>query len=445
MLVKNKFFLLSAIFTIFQQLFLAISTYFIAMAGESLVSVQILKVERFITLFFISALLAYFLSSCVEWLQVKLKNSLWERYIFDSFETIKLDQRLSSKKNQQLTTSWLTGEAPTTFEDISSFSVGLLSIYCNVVFTLIVFGLTLGLTMTGVLAISIVVSVGLVTMLKERIMQLASNIQSSKLLTFIKLNILWDNYLFGNKILTKLAHDNLQAKTKIYFAHSEKYVVTEQALACLPIYIAVPLVIMMMFLTDHTDASIGAFVAVLPRSLQLLGNVHSLSVYNSRFVLMKQKLNNLKCFVQKLERQDLKKQIETGIIQIFDVHAGSNLSVQQFLDQMHKKELKKGRFLITGANGVGKSSLLRFIKSINTEAILVSPDANLVNDDVVASSGERQVRQIDFVFSQDTAIFLLDEWDANLDFLNVLKVEDKINLMAKKALIIEVRHKIIPS
>jgi ABC-type bacteriocin/lantibiotic exporter with double-glycine peptidase domain len=233
-------------------------------------------------------------------------------------------------------------------------------------------------------------------------------------------------------------------RQKIYFAHSEKYVVTEQALACLPIYIAAPLVIMMMFLTEHTDASIGAFVAVLPRSLQLLGNVHSLSVYNSRFVLMKQKLKNLKCFVEKLERQDLKKQIEIGKIQVFDVHAGSNLSVQQFLDQMHRKELKQGRFLITGANGVGKSSLLRFIKSINTEAILVSPDANLVNDDIVASSGERQVRQIDFVFSQDTAIFLLDEWDANLDFLNVLKVEDKINLMAKKALIIEVRHKIAP-
>jgi ABC-type protease/lipase transport system fused ATPase/permease subunit len=216
-LVKNKYFLLCAIFTVFQQIFLAISTYFIAMAGESLVSVQILKVERFITLFFIAALVAYFLSSCVEWLQVKLKNNLWERYIFDSFETIKLDQRLSSKKNQQLTTSWLTGEAPTTFEDISSFSVGLLSIYCNVVFTLIVFGLTLGLTITGVLAISIVVSVGLVTILKERIMQLASNIQSSKLLTFIKLNILWDNYLFGNKSLTKLAHDNLQSKTKNIF------------------------------------------------------------------------------------------------------------------------------------------------------------------------------------------------------------------------------------
>ena len=411
------------------------------MAGESLVSAQILKVERFITLFFVAALLAYFLSSCVEWLQVKLKNNLWEKYTFDSYETIKLDQSLSSKKNQQLTTNWLAGEAPSTFEDISSFSVGLLSIYCNVIFTLIVFGLTLGLKVAGVMALSLVVSAVLVAVLKERIMRLADNIQSSKLLTLVQLNCLWDNYLFGNKPLAKLAYDNLQSKSKMYFANSEKYVITEQILACLPIYIAIPFVIATMFLTDHTAASIGAFVAVLPRSLQLFGNVHSLSMYNSRFVLMKQKINNLKCFVQKLEKQNLKKQIEPEKIRISDVHEKSDLSVQQFLDQMHAKELKQGRFLITGANGVGKSSLLRFIKSINEEAVLVSPDANLVNHDIAASSGERQVRQIDFIFSQDTAIFLLDEWDANLDFLNVLKVEDKINLLAKKALIVEVRHK----
>lgn len=411
------------------------------MAGESLVSAQNFKIQFFITLFFISALLAYFLSSCVEWLQVKLKNSLWENYIFDSFKTIKLDQSLSSKKNQQLTTNWLTGEAPSTFEDISIFSVGLLSIYCNVIFTLIVFGLTLGFMMASVMATSLIVSVVLVTALKDRIMRLANNIQTSKLTTLVQLNTLWDNYLFGNSFLAKLSHVHLQSKSKIYFINSEKYVVTEQILACLPIYIAIPFVIMMMFFTDHTDASLGAFVAVLPRSLQLFGNVHSLSVYNSKFVLIKQKLKNLRSFVQKLERQDFKKQIKTEKIQVFDVRSRNNLSVEQFLDQMHKKELKQGRFLVTGANGAGKSSLLRFIKSINEEAILVSPDANLINNDTVVSSGEHQVKQIDFIFSQDTAVFLLDEWDANLDLLNVLKVEDQINLLAKKALIIEVRHK----
>lgn len=78
---------------------------------------------------------------------------------------------------------------------------------------------------------------------------------------------------------------------------------------------------------------------------------------------------------------------------------------------------------------------------INDEAILVSPDANLVNDGVVASSGERQLKQIDFIFSQDTDIFLLDEWDANLDTAHTQKISTIIDKLACNKCVIEVRHK----
>jgi len=442
MIIKNKYFRLCICTVIFQQITLAVSTYFIAMAGESLVSANMISLKRFIVLFFAAALLAYLLGSCIEWFQIKFRNDLWKRYIEDVFSKINKDPCLSSSKNQQWTLGWLGTEAPSSFTEASQFIVSTISVYCNVVFTLIVFGFALGSKVTLAMTISLLVSFLLIKLLKNRISQLADGIQTSKLNMVLGLRVLWNNNLFSNNALNISSNTKFQETSGKYFKQTEKYGLIEQVVACSPTYIAIPLVVIsMLTMIDAGTTAIGAFVAVLPRTLQLFGNVHSLSLSNSRLLLVMKKVKNLKDFVNKLEIQNFNEQINIDEIKITNLISKDRLSASDFMEKITQKTWVNGRFLITGKNGAGKSSLLKLIKKHNPESILIKKNAEFFQIDASISSGEQQILQMEHGLLQTTDLFLLDEWDSNLDDVNIKLTDAKINNLAKESLVIEVRHR----
>jgi energy-coupling factor transporter ATP-binding protein EcfA2 len=51
------------------------------------------------------------------------------------------------------------------------------------------------------------------------------------------------------------------------------------------------------------------------------------------------------------------------------------------------------------------------------------------------------LRHIEYAASLDNKHLLLDEWDANLDQENILKINDLLNRISKDKVIIEVRHR----
>lgn len=446
MLRKNKYFIYCLALVVFQQIFLAWSTYFIALAGRALSHNARPEVLHYVVLFFVTALFAYFFNSCAEYLQLKLKNSLWKNYTTNTFHAIQANLQLSSNKNKQLVINWLTGEAPATFDNVATFIVELASTYCNVIFTLIVFCITLGYFMAGAMSVSIFASILLIHFLRGYIAKLADKIQTTKLQTLVSINSLWDSCLYASSDLVYRNYTKLDIKARKYFKNSERYLLVEQFMACLPIYVAIPLVIIMMFyLSGSNNIELGVVVVVLPRSLQLFGNIHSLSMYNSKVLLMRYKLVNLKNFTQGLERQHLTTQIKLSHIAILNTQNNEVLTFDELLNKISHNELNQGRILITGDNGAGKSSLLKLIKEMYPDiTILAAPGINFMNYDMNASSGEHQLKQAKFIFSQNASIFLLDEWDANLDQHNTAILNQHIEELAIKLLVIEIRHKILP-
>lgn len=441
MVSRSPYFSLTLLLVTVQQVTLAVSTYHIALAGKSLANSLYPQVQYHMISFFIFALGAYFISSLSTFSQIRLKNNLWRSYVINIFKELNNNQNLSSKENKQKTISWLTGEASFVFDEVSHFSAEIVSVYCNVIFTLIVFNLALGLKITTIIASSLLISAFLVSFLKNKIHYLADNIQQSKLTAFIKIPSLWDNCLFGNSKLTGSALKSFESSSNQYFKQTEKYTFLEQCIACLPIYITVPLIIYIIAFEQPSYLLLGAFVAVLPRSLQLLGNVHSLSIYNSRFILIKRKLKNLKDFYQELSKQNLTDQINSNKVEIYNVndHA-TELSFSDLVENILKKRFIAGRFLITGKNGSGKTSLLKLIKASFPEAIFLSPEAMPGEFNFTGSTGEQQVNKIKEIFSEHSEIYLLDEWDANLDFHNQQEIDAIINSIKEKTIVIEVRH-----
>jgi ABC-type transport system involved in cytochrome bd biosynthesis fused ATPase/permease subunit len=129
-----------------------------------------------------------------------------------------------------------------------------------------------------------------------------------------------------------------------------------------------------------------------------------------------------------------------------------------------------GRINIRGGNGTGKSSLLASLKTemrrrafywpasdrlaFKFAGDVVPVDVEGDDDDepiVVVdsmdkklgfSTGERQLKSLEeIVNSTDARVYLLDEWDANLDAANKAKADALVDTLAARARVVEISHR----
>lgn len=128
-----------------------------------------------------------------------------------------------------------------------------------------------------------------------------------------------------------------------------------------------------------------------------------------------------------------------------------------------------GRINVRGGNGAGKSSLLASLKTEMKKKAYYWPTTDRLafqftggvvpvdvegedEDEVVVeesmdkklgfSSGERQLKSLqEIVDSTAAAIYLLDEWDANLDADNKARADALVDELAARARVIEISHR----
>ena len=129
-----------------------------------------------------------------------------------------------------------------------------------------------------------------------------------------------------------------------------------------------------------------------------------------------------------------------------------------------------GRINIRGANGTGKSSLLASLKTEMRQRAFYWPASDRLafrfaggvvpvdvegddEDEVIVvaesmdkklgfSTGERQLKSLEeIVNSTDARVYLLDEWDANLDAANKAKADALVDALAARARVVEISHR----
>ncbi len=130
---------------------------------------------------------------------------------------------------------------------------------------------------------------------------------------------------------------------------------------------------------------------------------------------------------------------------------------------------RTGRINIRGGNGTGKSSLLASLKTELTRRAFYWPPSDRLafkfagdvvpvdvegdHDDKVVvsesmdkklgfSTGERQLKSLEEIVNSTAAqVYLLDEWDANLDAANKAKAEALVDALATRARVVEISHR----
>jgi len=134
------------------------------------------------------------------------------------------------------------------------------------------------------------------------------------------------------------------------------------------------------------------------------------------------------------------------------------------------KTHQTGRILVRGGNGSGKSTLLAAMKTklgaqayywptadslafafdkprLSSQPEITDDDEDDLNEEYEEqksgfSSGERQLKSLQEISEHTQAtVYLLDEWDANLDAKNRSQAESLVEKIAAKALVIEISHR----
>lgn len=441
MLVKDRFLITSMSLVVFQQVILGLSTFFIARAGENIATANFEYAVRNVTLFFVFALLGYCLSSLAELSRVRGINSIWSRYINKILRDTNHDTAFFSEKNKQKYESWMIGEAHDVIDYGSSFCVGFMSLVLNVVITVSVFYFMIGPLLAGTIIVGMAIAGFFTYVFKRRIEQLADSIQEGRSAIAEVLGPLWNSHFFGSKKLYDAEVRKMANSMGGYFSRKIQYSKLEQLMACVPVFLSVSMLIAyVQFKPSYEAAQWGAIVALLPRTLQLFGSVHSLIMYSTQAVMLKKRLSNLSSFVGSLGMRNLEASIIKEEITIKDVNSNSYLTTESLLDKM-MGERPTGRIIISGANGVGKSTLLMIIKNKFPNSIMLTPMGPIFSNKKDLSSGQLQFYRMKQVFDDPSSILLLDEWDANLDFVNVAAIEELISSLSEKQLVVEVRHR----
>jgi ABC-type bacteriocin/lantibiotic exporter with double-glycine peptidase domain len=423
-----------------QQVTLGVSTYFIGKAGASLSRSDPLITIRFIEYFFVFALLAYLLGMLSYYLKIKAQNYAIKKYSENVIEELRVSPQKNSNLNRDKFTSWMTGEATHTICDAIELVSEGTSIALNLAITFAVFNFTIGKAISGALFFALVVSLVLVLIFRKKVELLAQQNQSTYLEVGTHLRTLWDNTFYAPVDHAAKAKRDHFLKLGIYFEKNVSYTILEQTIASVPILVTVPLLI---FFTETMynvpTYTLGILVAILPRTLQLLGNVHAISIFQTQFVYIKSKYSGLARFVAELENVVFKDNIQIAKIKL--KNSGANRSADATIENILAGKITTGRYTIRGQNGSGKTMLMKLLKDSNKQSLLLSPEVKLhQSDESNISTGELQKVNLNFALSSRSPMLLLDEWDANLDRSSVRKYDKLINKYSENFIVLEVRH-----
>ena len=214
-----------------------------------------------------------------------------------------------------------------------------------------------------------------------------------------------------------------------------------------------------------------ALAATLPRQIEMTLDMHQLTVGFTDLLAVWTRIKGICEHLYPLPDAGFVDRIGFGHITLKeDGHEQTCASLADAVQ--HALARRTGLITVRGGNGSGKSTLLAALKaqlhgkayywptqdrlafafnSGNTAVITAEDDADDADEisalEVAAqkqgySSGERQLQVLrEIVANTDYRLYLLDEWDANLDPANRSAAIALVEELAQRARVIEISHR----
>lgn len=280
----------------------------------------------------------------------------------------------------------------------------------------------------------------------------------------------WDNVFTGNRYNLRLWLAGFKTKLRDGLVAQITAIMTREGLSAASGIIGLAIVFATMAWIAHQNTDdlvmLVALAATLPRQIELTNNVHQFTSGWNELVASWTRLGGVADSMHpesdpaydsrvKFDRLILRERDRASTVTSLDE------AMRLVLAQPH------GRINVRGPNGAGKSTLLTSLKAAIKTRAYYWPTADRLafqftqgtepeefDDDGEPlplpskpkrpgfSSGERQLRALqEIVAFTDAPIYLLDEWDANLDPNNRAAADALVEELARRARVVEISHR----
>ncbi len=282
----------------------------------------------------------------------------------------------------------------------------------------------------------------------------------------------WDNITAGNRYNYRLWHAGFKERLRNALVAQIRAIMTREGIATLSGIFA--LVVVFSYLAWVAGRNIGdsalliALAATLPRQIELSYHMHGLASGWNDLLAVWTRIGGAVDAMRPAPDALFDQRIRFEGVSL--ASNGVTLpcaNIDTALSQVTTQT--KGRILVRGSNGMGKSSLLVALKArLGTQAFYwptsdklsfeflkgteAEEEASEEHDSPTASqsrpnssgfsSGEKQLCSLQEISMRTNAkVYLLDEWDANLDSKNRALAEQIVAGLAARAVVVEISHR----
>ena len=278
----------------------------------------------------------------------------------------------------------------------------------------------------------------------------------------------WDNVFAGNRYNLRLWLGGFKSKLRDGLDAQIRAIMTKEGLSAASGIIGLSIVFAAMALVatrNLTDLEVMiALAATLPRQIDMTNDIHTFTSGWNELLAQWARMTGVADSMHPNVDPDFDARMKLDRLVLRE--SGNAVSVASLDDALglvfgHPT----GRINVRGPNGAGKSTLLTSLKAAVKNRAYYWPTADRLafafskldeietDEDgdpiepsetkkVGYSSGERQLRALqEIVHHTDAAVYLLDEWDANLDPNNRAAADVLVEELARRARVIEISHR----
>jgi ABC-type transport system involved in cytochrome bd biosynthesis fused ATPase/permease subunit len=277
----------------------------------------------------------------------------------------------------------------------------------------------------------------------------------------------WDNVFVGNRYNLRLWLAGFKSRLRDALRAQIKAVVAREGMSAMGGIIALSVVFGMIIWIGWRNAGdmalLIAMATTLPRQIEMTHDVHQLASGWNELVAIWTRISGV---TENMRPRPDPAHDERIQFDRLILREGETTAEVSSVDDALRLVLATatGRITVRGANGSGKSTLLTVLKAIlktrayywpTTERLayrfVETPQEQVQEEPKTKtgrrkkrgfSSGERQLQSLqEIVNYTEAGIYLLDEWDANLDKKNRAAAEQLVDALAERARVVEISHR----
>jgi len=283
----------------------------------------------------------------------------------------------------------------------------------------------------------------------------------------------WDNVFSGNSYNLRLWLNGFKRRLREALIAQIRAIMAREGMSAMSGIVSLAIVfatITVVAVQNRGDMVILiALATTLPRQIEMTYELHLLATGWNDFIAIWTRLGGVAANMLPQPQAAFDNRIKFDRLTLREgdeAHAVS--SVNDALRIVLARPI--GRINIRGGNGTGKSSLLASLKTELRRRAFYWPASDrlafkfagdvvpveveesdegevVVSEDVMEkklgfSTGERQLKSLEeIVNATDAQVYLLDEWDANLDVPNKAKADALLDALAARARVVEISHR----